>query len=53
MDSQLVHNLKMAYTFPHFMGYRFGLFNYATKKTGGYADFDFFRITDSIARRMN
>jgi beta-xylosidase len=45
--------LKMAYTLPHFMGYRFGLFNYATKNAGGYADFDFFRITDSITRRMN
>jgi hypothetical protein len=37
-------DLKMAYTLPHFMGYRFGLFNYATKNAGGYADFDFFRI---------
>lgn len=36
--------LKMEYTIPHFMGYRFGLFNYATKETGGYADFDWFRI---------
>lgn len=36
--------LKMAYTLPHFMGYRFGLFNYATKNTGGYADFDYFHI---------
>ena len=36
--------LKMKYTIPHFMGYRFGLFNYATKDTGGYADFDWFRI---------
>jgi alpha-glucosidase len=40
--------LKMSYTLPHFMGYRFGLFNYATKNTGGYADFDFFRIADTI-----
>ena len=32
--------LKMAYTLPHFMGYRFSaLFNYAAKNTGGYADF--------------
>ena len=38
--------LKMSYTLPHFMGYRFGLFNYATKQIGGYADFDFFRIED-------
>ncbi len=41
--------LKMAYTLPHFMGYRFGLFNYATKTTGGAADFDFFRISDKIS----
>ncbi|TPG71808.1 glycoside hydrolase 43 family protein [Hymenobacter nivis] len=40
--------LKMAYTLPHFMGYRFGLFNYATKQTGGYADFDYFHIIDTL-----
>jgi beta-xylosidase len=36
--------LKMTYAIPHFMGYRFGIFNYATKSPGGYADFDWFRI---------
>ncbi len=36
--------LKMAYTLPHFTGYRFGLFNYATKTAGGSADFDYFRL---------
>jgi beta-xylosidase len=41
--------LKMKYNIPHFMGYRFALFNYATKNIGGAADFDFFRITDSIS----
>ena len=40
--------LKMTYTLPHFMGYRFALFNYATKTTGGSAAFDFFHITDTI-----
>ncbi len=40
--------LKMAYTLPHFMGYRFCLFNYATKETGGYADFDYYKIEDKI-----
>ncbi len=40
--------LQMAYTMPHFMGYRFALFNYATKEAGGHADFDYFRIEDSI-----
>ncbi|WP_367865997.1 glycoside hydrolase 43 family protein [Pedobacter sp. WC2423] len=38
--------LKMSYTIPQFMGYRYGLFNYATKTIGGQADFDYFRITD-------
>jgi beta-xylosidase len=42
--------LKMAYTLPHFMGYRFGLFNYATQQAGGYADFDYFRIEDHLAK---
>jgi len=40
--------LKMAYTLPHFMGYRFGLFNYATQSAGGYADFDYFRLEDHL-----
>jgi beta-xylosidase len=40
--------LKMAYTLPHFMGYRYGLFNFGTKSAGGIADFDFFHITDKI-----
>ncbi len=40
--------LKMSYTLPHFMGYRFGLFNYATETPGGYVDFDYFHISDKI-----
>lgn len=44
----LGNQLKMAYTIPQFIGYRFALFNYATKTTGGSADFDFFHITDTI-----
>jgi beta-xylosidase len=43
--------LKMTYTLPHFMGYRFGLFNFATKNTGGSADFDFFHIEDKITSK--
>ncbi|MCD8043728.1 MAG: glycoside hydrolase 43 family protein [Tannerellaceae bacterium] len=39
--------LKMEYTLSHFMGYRFALFNYATKQTGGYVDFDYFRVAAS------
>ena len=44
------NELKMNYTLPHFMGYRFGLFNYATKTAGGHADFDFFRIAERMTR---
>ncbi|TDN90381.1 beta-xylosidase [Salegentibacter sp. 24] len=40
------NKLKMSYTLPHFMGYRFALFTYATEKAGGYVDFDFFKIDD-------
>jgi len=42
------NTLKMSYTLPHFMGYRFALFNYATIATGGYVDFDYFRIFNSL-----
>lgn len=45
---ELGEPLKMAYTIPHFMGYRFGLFNFSTKTPGGHADFDYFRILDRI-----
>jgi beta-xylosidase len=41
---QIGSTLHMTYTLPHFMGYRFGLFNYATKVSGGSVDFDFFHI---------
>ena len=44
------NTIKLPYTLPHFMGYRFGLFNYATKNTGGYADFDYFHIDDKISK---
>lgn len=40
--------LQMAYTMPHFMGYRFGLFNFASKTEGGWADFDYYHIDDKI-----
>ncbi|MFB9213520.1 glycoside hydrolase 43 family protein [Echinicola jeungdonensis] len=40
--------LNMKYTLPHFMGYRFALFNYATKNPGGHVDFDYFHVKDEI-----
>ncbi len=36
--------LRMTYDLKHFMGYRFALFNYATQSTGGYVDFDYYRL---------
>ncbi|HUT91058.1 MAG TPA: glycoside hydrolase 43 family protein [Thermoguttaceae bacterium] len=36
--------LQMVYTLPHFMGYRFALFNFATKTAGGYVDLDYFHV---------
>ena len=35
--------LKMEYSMPHFMGYRFGLYYYSSITPGGYVDFDWFR----------
>lgn len=40
--------LHMSYTLPHFMGYRFSLFNFATQKSGGYVDIDFFRLEEPV-----
>ena len=40
--------LHMVYTLPHFMGYRFALFNYATRNTGGAVDFDYFRVASKM-----
>ena len=41
--SEIGRPLQMKYTLDHFMGYRIGLFNYATKEIGGYVDFSHFR----------
>jgi arabinoxylan arabinofuranohydrolase len=34
----------MTYTLPHFMGYRFALFHFATREPGGFVDFDAFHL---------
>jgi beta-xylosidase len=45
------NQLNMEYTLmEHFMGYRFGLFHMATQNAGGYVDFDYLRISDSITK---
>ncbi|MFC4965972.1 family 43 glycosylhydrolase [Paenibacillus sp. GCM10023248] len=43
------NTLQMSYTIPHFMGYRFALFNFATQTTGGYVDFDYFKLDDKLS----
>lgn len=40
--------LQMSYTMPDFVGYRFALFNYATRAAGGFADFDCFHVSNKI-----
>jgi beta-xylosidase len=47
--SPIGKQIKMEYSMLHFMGYRFGLFNYAIKNPGGYVDFDYFHISDQIS----
>ncbi|WP_082567638.1 glycoside hydrolase 43 family protein [Pelomonas sp. Root1217] len=42
---------RLKYTFPHFMGYRFGLFYYSTKTAGGRVDFDYYRVGQGAADR--
>lgn len=46
--TQLGDPMQLSYELTHFMGSKFALFNYATKSTGGYADFDYFRVTDKL-----
>jgi beta-xylosidase len=40
--------LQMSYTLPHFMGYRFGVFNFSTVQAGGSVDVDYFHLSDEI-----
>jgi len=45
------NTLQMSYTLPHFMGYRFGLFYHATQETGGFVDFDYYRVDGEISNQ--
>ncbi len=42
--------LQMAYDWPDFMGYRFGVFIYATEEEGGYADFDYMKFYSELVK---
>jgi len=47
--TKLGGELNMTYsTSNHFMGYRFALYNFARTTTGGYVDFDYFRLDDKL-----
>ncbi|MCT8139953.1 glycosyl hydrolase 43 family protein [Anaerobacillus sp. CMMVII] len=46
------NTLQMSYKLDHFMGYRFALFSYATKTTGGFVDFDYFRVELNGSRKI-
>jgi hypothetical protein len=47
------NTLQMSYDLAHFMGYRFALFNFATRSTGGIADFDWFQIGSSVNQMID
>ena len=42
--TKIGNNVSLNFSLHMFVGYRFGLFNFATKTAGGYADFDWFKI---------
>lgn len=42
--TRLGNELNMRFNLKLFTGNKFSLFNYATKETGGYVDFDWFRV---------
>ena len=44
------HPFHLQYDLVHFMGCRFGLFNFATKMAGGHVDFDYFRVGDHLSQ---
>lgn len=46
--TKLGDTIHLSYELTHFMGSRFAIFNYTTKSSGGYVDFDYFRVSDEI-----
>ena len=46
---QLGNELLMEFSLKIFTGNKFGLFNYATKESGGYVDFDWFRTAMGLS----
>ena len=46
--SKIGDALQMHYDWPHFVGYRYGVFYYPTKEIGGYVDVDYFHVGKEI-----
>ncbi len=48
--TKIGNTLKMNYYGLHFMGYRYAIFNFPTKQSGGYVDVDFFRVENKLLK---
>ena len=48
--NKIGNTLRMNYYGLHFMGYRYAIFNFSTKQSGGYVDVDYFRVNNKIIR---
>ena len=48
--TKIGNTLQMNYCGLHFMGYRYAIFNFPTKQSGGYVDVDFFRVENKLLK---
>lgn len=48
--TKIGNTLQMNYYGLHFMGYRYAIFNFPTKQSGGYVDVDFFRVENKLLK---
>ena len=48
--TEIGKTLQMNYYGLHFMGYRYAIFNFPTKQSGGYVDVDYFRVENKLLK---
>lgn len=48
--TEIGNTLQMNYYGLHFMGYRYAIFNFPTKQSGGYVDVDYFRVENKLLK---
>lgn len=48
--TKIGNTLQMNYYGLYFMGYRYAIFNFPTKQSGGYVDVDFFRVENKLLK---